>query len=63
MRALAMNVLEAPQEREKFDLKVLDDYARRFSQHSELHIRALAALFGLTPPEEMSGVGTADCLV
>jgi len=56
MRALDLNVGDTTQDKEQLSQDLLDEYAKRFSQSSGSHVKALAALFGLTPPEEDSGV-------
>lgn len=61
MRALD---LEVDDEKVQLDQQLLDDYARRFSQHvTPSHTRALAALFGRTPTEDDFAVGMVDCPV
>lgn len=62
MRALDLNVGDTTQDKEQLSQDVLDEYAKRFSQSSGSHVKALAALFGLTPPEEDSGVESPGLL-
>lgn len=61
MRALDMDVSDGPQERMQFDQEVLDEYARRFRHPHATQVKALAALFGLTPPS--AGVESDGCVV
>jgi len=61
MRALDLDVEE---DRIQLDQNLLDEYAKRFSQHvSSSYTRALAALFGWAPTEEDYVVGPVECLV
>ena len=53
MRALDMDVADDSHGRVLLDQKVLDEYARRFRQSPASHVAALAAIFGLTPPEDL----------
>lgn len=53
MRALDMDVADDSHGRVLLDQKVLDEYARRFRHSPASHVAALAAIFGLTPPEDL----------
>lgn len=61
MRALDMNVPDGPQERVQFDQKTLEEYARRFRHPHATQVKAVAALFGLIPPD--MGVESDGCVV
>lgn len=60
MRALDMDVPDGPQERVYFDQEILDEYARRFRHPHTTQVPALAALFGLIPPN--TGVESDECV-
>ena len=61
MRALDLDVNE---EREQLNQQILDDYAQRFQSFlADPHTRALAALFGWTPPEDDFAAEPVECLI
>jgi hypothetical protein len=55
--------LDVEEEKIQLDQNLLDDYAKRFSQHVSSYARAMAALFGWAPTEEDCVVGPVECLV
>lgn len=59
MRALDMDVPEEQPERVQFDQEILEEYARRFRHPHATQVQAVAALFGLIPPE---GVESDGCV-
>ena len=60
MRALDLNIEE---EREQLSQQILEEYAQRFRMFlAHPHTRALAALFGWTPPERDLAVELVECL-
>jgi mannosylglycoprotein endo-beta-mannosidase len=61
MRAIEIDLEE---EREQLGQHNLEEYAQRFQQPlSALHIKALAALFGWLPPDDVSVQEPFECLV
>ena len=61
MRALD---LEVDDEKEQIDQRVLDEYVKSFRQpQATPHTRALAALFGWTPPEDDTAFEVVECCV
>jgi hypothetical protein len=61
IRALDFDLEE---EREQVSQHILEEYAQRFQQPlSPLHIKALAALFGWLPPDDVPGEEPVECLV
>lgn len=62
MRALDMDVPEGLPDRMQLDQSIIDEYARRFRQPHSGQVSALAALFGLIPPENF-GVESDGCAV
>ena len=60
MRALDLNIEE---EREQLSQQILEEYAQRFRMFlAHPHTRALASLFGWTPPEGDLAVELVECL-
>ena len=61
MRALDMDVED---EREHLSQQILEDYAQRFRSFlADPHTRALAALFGWTPPVGDIAAEPVECLI
>jgi len=61
MRALDLDVEE---EREQLSQQILEDYAQRFQSFlADPHTRALAALFGWTPPDDDIAAEPVECLI
>jgi len=61
MRALDMDVED---EREHLSQQILEDYAQRFRSFlADPHTRALAALFGWTPPVGDIAAKPMECLI
>uniref|UniRef100_K3ZZV1 CCHC-type domain-containing protein n=1 Tax=Setaria italica TaxID=4555 RepID=K3ZZV1_SETIT len=56
--------LEVDDEKEQFDQRILDECAKCFQQpQATPHTRALAALFGWSPPEDDTAFGVVKCMV